>query len=267
MSASDRRFGRLTKSEVLSGIPGSDLYYHGAPYAMTEEFVAVYRMHPLIPDDFRLRARSPTATLADVLPFSDVAGTNTHEVLNRIDMADLFYSFGTSNPGAIVLHNYPKHLAHFTQPGRAAHRPRRRSTSSAIGERGVPRYNEFRRLFRLAPAKRFEDFSDDPSVVADLRRIYANPDDVDLMVGLYAEKPPEGFAFSDTAFRVFILMASRRLKSDRFFTYDYTAGGLHAGGARLDRRQHHGVGPRTPLPGASSLRCAASTTRSSPGVR
>ena len=30
-----------------------------------------------------------------------------------------------------------------------------------------------------------------------------------------------GFGFSDTAFRVFILMASRRLKSDRFFTRDY----------------------------------------------
>ncbi|MEO1447645.1 MAG: peroxidase family protein, partial [Cyanobacteria bacterium J06635_11] len=34
---------------------------------------------------------------------------------------------------------------------------------------------------------------------------------------------PEGFGFSDTAFRVFILMASRRLKSDRFFTADYRA--------------------------------------------
>ncbi|MFZ0341061.1 MAG: peroxidase family protein, partial [Gaiellaceae bacterium] len=34
-------------------------------------------------------------------------------------------------------------------------------------------------------------------------------------------KPPEGFGFSDTAFRVFILMASRRLEADRFFTDDY----------------------------------------------
>ena len=43
------------------------------------------------------------------------------------------------------------------------------------------------------------------------------------MVGLYAEPLPKGFGFSDTAFRVFILMASRRLKSDRFFTSDYNA--------------------------------------------
>ena len=44
---------------------------------------------------------------------------------------------------------------------------------------------------------------------------------VDLMTGLYAEPLPEGFGFSETAFRVFILMASRRLKSDRFFTDDF----------------------------------------------
>ncbi len=38
---------------------------------------------------------------------------------------------------------------------------------------------------------------------------------------MYAERKPKGFGFSDTAFRIFILMASRRLESDRFFTRDY----------------------------------------------
>lgn len=47
-------------------------------------------------------------------------------------------------------------------------------------------------------------------------------EDVDLMVGMFGETPPQGFGFSDTAFRIFILMASRRLNSDRFFTTDYT---------------------------------------------
>jgi hypothetical protein len=42
------------------------------------------------------------------------------------------------------------------------------------------------------------------------------------MVGLFAEHLPEGFAFSRTAFQVFTLMAPRRLKSDRFYTTDYT---------------------------------------------
>ena len=43
-----------------------------------------------------------------------------------------------------------------------------------------------------------------------------------MMVGMFAETPPQGFGFSDTAFRIFILMASRRLKSDRFIAADFT---------------------------------------------
>ncbi len=43
--------GRVSDSELLSGIPGSKTDQFGVPYTLTEEFVAVYRMHPLIPDD------------------------------------------------------------------------------------------------------------------------------------------------------------------------------------------------------------------------
>ena len=54
-----------------------------------------------------------------------------------------------------------------------------------------------------------------------MKDIYRSVDEVDTMVGLFAETPPEGFGFSDTAFRIFILMASRRLQSDRFLTVDF----------------------------------------------
>jgi hypothetical protein len=54
-----------------------------------------------------------------------------------------------------------------------------------------------------------------------MRQLYRGVDEVDTMVGLFAETPPEGFGFSDTAFRIFILMASRRLQSDRFLTVDF----------------------------------------------
>ena len=56
----------------------------------------------------------------------------------------------------------------------------------------------------------------------ELREVYGDVERVDTMVGMFAETNPTGFAFSDTAFRVFILMASRRLNSDRFFTTDFT---------------------------------------------
>ena len=87
----------------------------------------------------------------------------------------------------------------------------------------MPRYNEFRRLFHLKPAETFEELTDNPEWAKELERVYGDVERVDLMVGLYAEPLPKGFGFSDTAFRVFILMASRRLKSDRFFTRDYNA--------------------------------------------
>src|SRR5256885_17081673 len=60
-----------------------------------------------------------------------------------------------------------------------------------------------------------------PEYAEDLRRVYSDPEQVDTMVGMYAERKPKGFGFSDTAFRIFILMASRRLEADRFFTRDY----------------------------------------------
>jgi hypothetical protein len=42
-----------------------------------------------------------------------------------------------------------------------------------------------------------------------------------MPTGRRHSSPLKGFGFSDTAFRIFILMASRRLESDRFFTHDY----------------------------------------------
>jgi hypothetical protein len=68
----------------------------------------------------------------------------------------------------------------------------------------------------------FDEISDNPTWNEEIRRVYNNDlEKVDLMVGLMAEPLPKGFGFSETAFRVFILMASRRLKSDRFLSQDY----------------------------------------------
>ena len=70
--------------------------------------------------------------------------------------------------------------------------------------------------------KSFAQLTDNPQWARELHELYQGDiDRVDLLVGLYAEPVPKGFGFSDTAFRIFILMASRRLKSDRFFTTDF----------------------------------------------
>ena len=38
-------FTRLNDNDLLGGIPGSPTDHHGTPFSLTEEFVAVYRMH------------------------------------------------------------------------------------------------------------------------------------------------------------------------------------------------------------------------------
>ena len=215
-----RRFGRISKSEEVSGIPGSQTWLHGAPYAMTEEFVAVYRMHPLIPDDYSIRSASDNHSIDELRLPGHLRGPTRTRSSDAVAMTDLIYSFATSTPGRSSCNNFPKGLQHFAKPDGSI-LDLAATDILRSRERGVPRYNEFRRKFHLTPAERFEDFSDDPAVVEKLRSIYGDPEDVDLMIGLYTETPPKGFAFSDTAFRVFILMASRRLKSDRFFTYDF----------------------------------------------
>ena len=216
----DKRFGRQTRNELFHGIPGSPKALFGVPYSLTEEFVAVYRMHPLLPDEFVFRALSDDHVIEE-RTFPETGALHVRECFEKVPLADLLYSFGIANPGAIALHNYPRFLQKLERPDgeildlAAVDLVRTR-------ERGVPRYNEFRRLFHLKPVETFLELAGDPKLAQEISRVYdGDIERVDLMVGLYAEPKPKGFGFADTTFRVFVLMASRRLEADRFFTDDY----------------------------------------------
>ncbi|MGV0743113.1 peroxidase family protein [Mycolicibacterium sp. XJ870] len=216
-------FGRLSSSEVFSGIPGSLTEHHAAPYSITEDFVTVYRMHPLVPDDYEFLSLTEDGPPQE-LSFDKIhGGANSRGVLKSVGVADCLYSLGVAHPGAVTLHNSPKFMRRFD-----------RTDGTVLDliavdiirsrERGVPRYNEFRRQLRLKPATTFEEISGGNSeTAAKMREIYGGDiEKVDAMVGMFGEKLPEKFGFSDTAFRIFVLMATRRLKSDRFFTVDFT---------------------------------------------
>jgi hypothetical protein len=215
-------FQFLNNDEILGGIVGSKHDHHTAPYSLTEEFVSVYRLHPLIPDKVLFRRLSNDAEI-ETLELPDMAGRKTPALASRIPMADLFYSFGRAHPGAITLHNYPRHLQNLTRDDGDT------LDLAAVDiyrdrERGVPRYNQFRRLIHKDPVKSIDEITDNTLWREQIKKVYNNDlEKVDLMTGLFAEPLPAGFGFSETAFRVFVLMASRRLKSDRFFTDDYRA--------------------------------------------
>jgi heme peroxidase len=217
-----RLLGRLSDSEIISGIPGSPTDHHGALFALTEEFTSVYRLHALIPDDYTFYSVATGAQIRRV-SFLEVALKNANTVLGTdVTTGDAFYSLGVEHPGAITLHNFPKALRDFVTPDGV------RIDLAAVDvtrdrERGVPRYNQFRELIHRQPIRTFEELTSNPVWAHQLREVYrGDVDRVDLMVGMFAEDLPSGFGFSDTAFRIFILMASRRLKSDRFFTKDFT---------------------------------------------
>jgi hypothetical protein len=210
----------LQDNDLLAGIPGSATEHHTAPNSLTEEFVSVYRMHPLLPDDFVLHSSSTGAELGRYeLP--QMSGQRGRQIVRRFELPDLFYSLGIAHPGAIRLHNYPRHLQNLVKDSGE------RFDMATVDimrdrERGVPRYNAFRRMVHKQPYDTIEEMTDNPQWAQEIKHVYNNDiEKVDLMVGLMAETLPEGMGFSDTAFRIFLLMASRRLKSDRFLSKDY----------------------------------------------
>lgn len=231
--------------EEVTGIPGSEQDHHASPFYLTEEFVAVYRMHPLIPDDYRIY-NLETDELKVACSFNDLHEHNTRDFVQQVGAANLCYSFGVTHPGAITLRNFPRALQHFRRMKDENHDFGPEGEPLDLGtidimrdrERAVPRYNHFRRMLMMLPCISYERLVGVPLLrwfssltnrqieerkawARLLQKMYPDKEDLDLMIGLHAEHLPEGFGFSDTAFRIFVLMAPRRLKSDRFITTDF----------------------------------------------
>jgi hypothetical protein len=227
-----RAIGRISENEAFAGMPLSGVDHNGADYCLTEEFVSVYRLHPLMRDDVPVKSARDGRLLATIPMMEGVVGNLESLSIFRgteWDFADVMYSFGVAYPGAITIHNFPAFLRELTRPDGEV------VDLASIDimrdrERGVPRYNQFLEFLHKKPIRTFEELANPqhPGLPEELRRIYGqthgrdNVDRIDLMVGLFCEVPPPGFGFSDTAFRIFILMASRRLKSDRFIAKDFT---------------------------------------------
>jgi len=208
----------LMDVHASTGIPATKPDHHGVPFSLTEDFVTVYRLHPLIPDDYRFTSHR-NGDLLGTRTFTEITGVKADDELRALGLHDALYSFATAHPGAITLNNYPRSLQDFTRNDE--HIDLSVVDLVRTRRRGVPRYNDFRTGLHKPRLRDWKELSDDPDVVDRIRCVYRSVDEVDTMIGLFAETPPEGFGFSDTAFRIFILMASRRIQSDRFLTVDF----------------------------------------------
>ncbi|PHU27582.1 Alpha-dioxygenase 1 [Capsicum chinense] len=226
-------FGHVGGS-ILGGIVGMKKpQNYGVPYSLTEEFTSVYRMHQLLPEKLQLRnvdaAPGPNKSLPLIneIPMEDLIRVKGEEHLSKVGFIKQMVSMGHQASGALELWNYPVWMRNLiAQDVDGTDRPDHVDLAALEiyrdRERNVARYNEFRRRMLQIPISKWEDLTDDEEAIKTLREVYGdNVEEMDLLVGMAAEKKLKGFAISETAFFIFLLMASRRLEADRFFTSNY----------------------------------------------
>eukprot|EP00659_Diplonema_papillatum_P017029 gene17029-26128_t len=202
---------------------GSESVIKGGTFSQTEDFVSVYRMHALLPDNMTVNGET-----SSLLDHSFGAGRKKVEEHGMQSMIEGMAAMRTT---ALTLNNFPHALSHLTiRPGVVL-------DMAAVDifrdrERGIPKLNDFRQSLGLTRYASFEEVNPDPAVAQQLRSVYDSVDDIDLQVGLMAENPrPAGFAISETTFFIFVAQTTRRLQADRFYQESlneetYTAWGL-----------------------------------------
>jgi len=248
--------------------------HFGSPFNFPEEFVTVYRLHALVPDLIEYREwQGDPNVIRNKIPVVETFRGKATKAMEERGLANWGLSMGRQRLGLLTLQNHPQFLQNLTLP-RLVQSPTKKIDVAALDlirdrERGVPRFNEFRRQYGLKTLTGFDDFldrrlaEDSPEhaeqkrLVGLLREVYGqhrcdaskvitsaqpnedgspindclghpdgsmvdNVEDVDTVVGWLSEfTRPHGFAISETQFQVFILNASRRLFSDRFFTSSF----------------------------------------------
>nr|POE80696.1 alpha-dioxygenase 1 [Quercus suber] len=208
---------------ILGGLVGQKKpNNHGVPYSLTEEFVSVYRLHSLLPDNLHLRDISVTPgpnkspPLIEEVPMPNLIGRKGEEALAKIGFEMLMVSMGHQASGALELWNYPTWFRDLiTQDVGGQDRPDHVDLAALEvyrdRERKIARYNEFRRALLLIPISKWEDLTDDKEAIQTLKEVYGDDvEELDLLVGLMAEKKIKGFAISETAFVIFLVMATSK---------------------------------------------------------
>jgi hypothetical protein len=188
---------------------------YNTTFQMIEEFVAVYRMHPLLPDE--LQVGETTFSLKELTfknPRALVPDDTTEHFLR---------AFGETPAYTLSLQNYPRQLYDLVTPGGTVNLAEIDLTRDR--ERGLPRYNDMRRLLLLKPHKSIDDLTNDKQEREALKSVYTDIEQVDLMVGsLVDQDRPGGFGFGIIPFYIFLVFASRRILCDRFYMEDFNPG-------------------------------------------
>ncbi|MDX1408326.1 MAG: peroxidase family protein, partial [Saprospiraceae bacterium] len=137
--------------------------HFGSPFNFPEEFTTVYRLHPLVPDLIEYREVSdPNAVKLKIPVVETVRGKASDEMHER-GIANWGLSMGRQRLGLLHLQNHPRFLQNLDMPHLDSESGKIDVVALDIirdRERGVPRFNEFRRQIGLRSLSGFDDFVD-----------------------------------------------------------------------------------------------------------
>jgi hypothetical protein len=185
-------------------------------FCHTQEFVSVYRMHPLIPDEITLydveTDNKQSVNVKDLI-FNSSSKIN----VDPKTQLNFLYSLCLNKAGSLSLHNYPNFLRNLKLPdGRIIDMAKMDIFRDR--ERNVPTYNEFRKTFGLSCIKNFEDLTTDVEILKELKNTYNSIDEMDALIGFWLEPKIEKNIFGETIYALFTAQTPRRILEDRFFT-------------------------------------------------
>jgi prostaglandin-endoperoxide synthase 2 len=136
------------------------------PNWITTEFSLLYRWHSLVPAEMSWAG----------IKYPVGATFMNNQVLLATGLGPAFVELSGQKANALGAMNTAEALMRFEE--------------SAIRQGRLVElapYADYRRYAGLKAAERFEDVSGNPDVVAELRRLYASPEQIDFYVGLFME--------------------------------------------------------------------------------
>jgi hypothetical protein len=148
-----------TQADINAGIN-----HFGSPFNFPEEFINAYRLHPMLPDFVEFRElKSDRNVIKSKIAVSEALRGKATQAMHQHGPANWALSLGRQRLGKLTLRNHPRFLQSLSMP-------RLKSASGKIDvgaldlirdrERGIPRYNEYRRQYGLKQLTKFDDFID-----------------------------------------------------------------------------------------------------------
>lgn len=166
--------------EFRKGVAEKETWYRSNRIHI--EFNILYRWHGLVPDQFSFMPEP-----ADPRSF-----LHNNNWLMETGVANAVSLFSAEPAGRMVLGNTPRFLAEV-----------KRDTMQIIRASHLASYNDYRERFSLPRAEAFEDITDDPDLIRELKELYHNEtDEVEWYVGMCAEKHERGMIMGELMFNM-----------------------------------------------------------------